>query len=259
MTSSEPVPQLIAHRGYSACYPENTLAGLEAALQAGADCIEIDVQFSKDLVPVVIHDIHLIRTTGVEGKVNKLSAAQITHLCAGERQRFADHYPDAFVPTLDAVLALLEQWPDATLFVELKHESVESFGPELLVQKLVAKLKYLGERSVLISSHAEVPVYARKSGMKRTGWVVSSWNKQSQSIARAVSPDVLFCNYQKIPDADGVLWAGPWQWALYDLVDPQLALRWIDRGVMYVETWDIGRLLGDQSLVSRLGKKPKKT
>ena len=81
-------PQLIAHRGYSECYPENTLVGLEAALSAGADCIEFDVQFSKDGVPVVIHDNELKRTTGVDGFVNQTNAAQLASIGAGEKQRF---------------------------------------------------------------------------------------------------------------------------------------------------------------------------
>jgi glycerophosphoryl diester phosphodiesterase len=56
---------LIAHRGASAHAPENTQAAIDAALGLGADVIEIDVQFSRDLVPVVIHDGTLQRTTNV--------------------------------------------------------------------------------------------------------------------------------------------------------------------------------------------------
>ena len=39
---------LIAHRGYPAHYPENTLIGLEAAIKAGAERIEFDIQLSAD-------------------------------------------------------------------------------------------------------------------------------------------------------------------------------------------------------------------
>ncbi|MCK4586418.1 MAG: glycerophosphodiester phosphodiesterase, partial [Gammaproteobacteria bacterium] len=106
--------QLIAHRGYSECYPENTLVGLKAALDAGADCIEFDVQFSKDGVPIVIHDDNLIRTTKVDGLVNQTAAAQLITICAGEEQRFGDQFNNEFIPTLTAVLELLTQWPKAT-------------------------------------------------------------------------------------------------------------------------------------------------
>lgn len=48
--------KIIAHRGYSAKYPENTLLAFEKALEAGADAIELDVHFTKDNQLVVYHD-----------------------------------------------------------------------------------------------------------------------------------------------------------------------------------------------------------
>ncbi len=50
------VPTLIAHRGYSAAAPENTLAAVRAAHQAGATWVELDVQLLKDDTPVIWHD-----------------------------------------------------------------------------------------------------------------------------------------------------------------------------------------------------------
>ena len=259
MTFSEDYPQLIAHRGYSESYPENTLTGLEAALLAGVGCLEFDVQFSKDKVPVIIHDDSLERTTGRSGKINQFTADQLTNICAGESRRLGDRFKSETIPTLSRVLELLDQWPRVTAFVELKSEAIELLGVEPVVQELVSLLKPYGEQYVLISSIAEAPAYARKLGLNRVGWVVRHWDEQSREMAQKLAPDVLFCNYKKIPDIDGVLWPGPWQWALYDIVDPQVALRWISRGVKFIESWDIGRLLADQQLVSRLGKTAKKT
>ena len=62
-------PQLIAHRGYSECYPENTLVGLEAALSAGANCVEFDVQFSSDGVPYT--EVSLNVREQIRGKKNE--------------------------------------------------------------------------------------------------------------------------------------------------------------------------------------------
>ncbi len=45
------VPTLIAHRGYSAAAPENTLTAVRAAQQAGATWVELDVQLLKDDTP----------------------------------------------------------------------------------------------------------------------------------------------------------------------------------------------------------------
>lgn len=248
-------PQLIAHRGYSECYPENTMVGLEAALRAGADCIEFDVQFSKDGIPVVIHDNLLGRTTGVGGKVSQATAVQLAKIFAGEIQRFGDQFMNEPIPTLSTVLNLLDRWPEAMAFVEIKTEAIESIGLEIVAQRLVSELEPYGDQCVLISSNTEVIELASRLGMKRTGWVIRKWDEHSKEQASVLKPDILFCNYKKIPDSDEVLWPGPWQWALYDIVDPQTALHWISRGVKFIESWDIGRLLRDKQLVSCLGKK----
>jgi glycerophosphoryl diester phosphodiesterase len=56
-------PLVIAHRGYSAIAPENTLPAFERALAAGADLIELDYHHTRDGVPMVLHDYTLDRTT----------------------------------------------------------------------------------------------------------------------------------------------------------------------------------------------------
>jgi glycerophosphoryl diester phosphodiesterase len=50
---------IIAHRGASADFPENSLDAFSGALQQGADWVELDVRRSKDGVLVVHHDAHL--------------------------------------------------------------------------------------------------------------------------------------------------------------------------------------------------------
>jgi len=55
--------EIIAHRGYSALAPENTLAAMERAIAAGTDAVEWDVHVSADGVPVLFHDEDLPRTS----------------------------------------------------------------------------------------------------------------------------------------------------------------------------------------------------
>ena len=47
---------VVAHRGYSGVYPENTMLAFRKAVEAGSDEIELDVQLTKDGTLVVIHD-----------------------------------------------------------------------------------------------------------------------------------------------------------------------------------------------------------
>jgi glycerophosphoryl diester phosphodiesterase len=56
-------PLVIAHRGYSAFVPENTLPSFERALASGADMIELDYHHTRDGELVVLHDYTLDRTT----------------------------------------------------------------------------------------------------------------------------------------------------------------------------------------------------
>jgi len=48
--------KIIAHRGASSQYPENTMIAYKQALKDGADAIELDIHLSRDKIPVVIHD-----------------------------------------------------------------------------------------------------------------------------------------------------------------------------------------------------------
>lgn len=61
--------KVIAHRGYSGKYPENTMLAFRKAEEAGADEIELDVQLTKDKTVVVIHDEKIDRTTDGTGLV----------------------------------------------------------------------------------------------------------------------------------------------------------------------------------------------
>ncbi|KAF2994114.1 hypothetical protein E8E14_000665 [Neopestalotiopsis sp. 37M] len=71
-TTTRGAPQAIAHRGYKARFPENTLAAFRGAVEVGAHAIETDLHLSKDGVVVLSHDATLKR-------------------CYGDPSRIADH------------------------------------------------------------------------------------------------------------------------------------------------------------------------
>ncbi|RYP64500.1 hypothetical protein DL769_006638 [Monosporascus sp. CRB-8-3] len=63
------LPQAIAHRGYSAVAPENTIEAFRRAVKAGAHALETDLRLSRDGVVVLMHDASLKRTFGEDSKV----------------------------------------------------------------------------------------------------------------------------------------------------------------------------------------------
>lgn len=79
----DPMPRVVAHRGDSAHYPENTLPAFESAYRMGVDVIETDVHLSKDGVLVVWHDPTLDRNTDGRGRVEEHTLAELKALDAG--------------------------------------------------------------------------------------------------------------------------------------------------------------------------------
>ncbi|KAK4501501.1 hypothetical protein PRZ48_007310 [Zasmidium cellare] len=62
-------PQCIAHRGFSAKYPENTMAAFKAAVDVGAHALEMDLQLTKDGILVISHDPTLQSQFGRPAKI----------------------------------------------------------------------------------------------------------------------------------------------------------------------------------------------
>ena len=75
--------EIIAHRGFSAAAPENTLSALEAALEAGADAVEFDLHTAACGTPVLFHDAMLSRTTNGVGPLRRRTLEQLKALDAG--------------------------------------------------------------------------------------------------------------------------------------------------------------------------------
>ena len=98
--------EIIAHRGFSAIAPENTLAAFCAAIQHGANSIEFDVQLSSDGVPVIIHDPTLDRTTNGTGKVKDKTLEQLKTLDVGTW--FDSKYFSERIPTLREALKAMK-------------------------------------------------------------------------------------------------------------------------------------------------------
>ncbi len=109
---------LYAHRGLhdnETQAPENSLAAFQKAVEAGYG-IELDVQLSKDKIPVVFHDFTLKRICGVEGKV--------TDYTYEELQKFRLAQSNQTIPEFSEVLRLVDG--KVPLIVELKIEGLNT-------------------------------------------------------------------------------------------------------------------------------------
>ncbi len=77
------VPLIIAHRGDSSNFPENTIPAFENALALGSDGIELDVRLTKDQELVVFHDHLLGRTAPGFKPVNNYTLDEVQGLDVG--------------------------------------------------------------------------------------------------------------------------------------------------------------------------------
>ena len=77
---------VIAHRGASAEAPENTRVAFRRALALRVDAIELDVQLTRDGVPVVFHDAALRRLTGEPGRLADRTRRQLRRLRVAGRE-----------------------------------------------------------------------------------------------------------------------------------------------------------------------------
>ncbi|KAF2102675.1 tubulin-domain-containing protein [Rhizodiscina lignyota] len=74
------LPQTIAHRGYKAAFPENTMAAFDGAVKVGAHALETDVHLTKDGVVMLSHDGSMKRCFGRDEKLIDLNWDQIKDL-----------------------------------------------------------------------------------------------------------------------------------------------------------------------------------
>ncbi|MFS0557120.1 glycerophosphodiester phosphodiesterase [Brevibacillus sp. 179-C9.3 HS] len=110
----------MAHRGWSGKAPENTMTAIRLALAEPAiKAMEIDVQLTRDGVPVLIHDFTLERTTNGRGLVMDHTLAELRELDAGSW--FGDKFAGERIPTLEEVLVAVKG--RCTLNIELKATS----------------------------------------------------------------------------------------------------------------------------------------
>jgi glycerophosphoryl diester phosphodiesterase len=97
-------PQIVAHRGYSGAYPENTLCAIRGAITIGADMVELDVRLSRDHVPVIFHSASLLSITACPRRVEELTVAELKTLDAGAWRGAV--YCGERIPTLEEALVI---------------------------------------------------------------------------------------------------------------------------------------------------------
>jgi hypothetical protein len=177
-----PWPRVLAHRCGGALAPENTLAGLEAAVRIGCRGVEFDIMLAADGVPVLIHDETLERTTDGHGRVAETSWEVLRRLDAGGW--FGERFAGEPLPTLqEAATRCIE----LGLAVNLEIKPASGFEAE--TGRVAATVAHSSWRNAALPPLRPFPkplcallqrwrrhcrVRCSSSRFPRTGWHVAS-------------------------------------------------------------------------------------
>lgn len=126
--------KILAHRGYSAKYPENTMKAFEEAYKADFDGIETDVQMSRDGELVLIHDEKIDRTSQGKGYVKDYTLEELKKI--NFNNKIDGFYP---IPTLKELLVWIKD-KDMLLNIEIKTDKIQYANIEKKVLELVENI-----------------------------------------------------------------------------------------------------------------------
>ena len=142
---------VIAHRGFSGARPENTLAAVRAAIDVGADMVEVDVTLTADGHVVCIHDDTVNRTTNGSGPVTSFELDELQRLDAGSW--FSSDWAGERIPTMEDVLDLSNG--RILVNIEIKSEVVTPEVQGGIAEKVVRMINRLGMSDRVIVSSFE--------------------------------------------------------------------------------------------------------
>ena len=149
MSHTEKAPLMVAHRGFSAIYPENTIPAFEGAIENGFDGMECDIHTTKDGEWVIIHDDTVDKMTDGEGEVESFTLKELQKLNI-DGGHGIENYKNLKIPTFKQYLELCEKY-DIIPVIEIKKCDVKLLGS---LKKLMDKTKFKKE-PVFISFNRE--------------------------------------------------------------------------------------------------------
>jgi glycerophosphoryl diester phosphodiesterase len=183
---------IIAHRGLSGRYPENTRIAFEEAAKLSIWGVEFDVHVTMDQELVVIHDESLHRTSNGKGFVKDFTLAELRHLDFGSW--FAPQFTGQQILTLREVLHIFQS-TTLQINIELKTDIFEYEGIEQLVADEIQALQL--ENRVWISSfnHETIARFKKINSNVKTALLFSSLITDLEEYVKKSNCDAIHIHY----------------------------------------------------------------
>ncbi|XP_060767368.1 glycerophosphodiester phosphodiesterase 1 isoform X1 [Neoarius graeffei] len=179
---------VVAHRAGSHDAPENTIAAIRQASANGATGVELDLEFTADGVPILMHDDTVDRTTNGSGPLSKMRFSEISKLDAAAKHRLSDRFHGEKVPTL---LEAVEEC--------IKHQLIIYFDVKGHPDEAAAALKQLYEKHPVL---------------------------YNSSVVCSFEPKVIYRMRQADPDVMTALTHRPWSLSHFGDGSPRFSSAW---------------------------------
>ncbi len=243
MITEQRISSLIAHRGWQKQFPENTLLAIEQAIIAGATNIEIDVQLSKDHQWFLSHDNSLERVANTNCLITESISDDLLKLSAYEPKRFGEKFYGTPLSTLDDCVNLIAQYSNIQLFVEIKEESVQAFGNDIVMDCIEQVLAPIKQQCYLISFDMDILFAAKQRGWQQIAPVIKNYQQLQSDLFEQLSPPLVFANIKRLIGKD--LKQQPYPLAIYEIADSKQAVTLIEKGAHLVETFAVGEIIAE--------------
>lgn len=221
--------KIIAHRGFSGIYPENTMLAFRKAIEIGADGIELDVHLSKDGQVMIIHDEALKRTTGLDGVVSDYTRAELEKISAGKTKN--DEFGFTPIPSLEEYLAFMAEHRDKITNIELKTAPV--YYPEIEEKTLELVRKFDLEKNIIYSSFNWLSIerMQRLGTISETGLLFSGMKLYNQAhIIKSLGINYFHPDFNDLTDEIVKSYldnkVGLNVWTVNEIEDMKVCLSW---------------------------------
>lgn len=221
--------KIIAHRGFSGIYPENTMLAFKKAIEIGADGIELDVHLSKDGQVMIIHDEALKRTTGLDGVISDYTRAELEKISAGKTKN--DEFGFTPIPSLEEYLAFMAEHKDKFTNIELKTAPV--YYPEIEEKTLELVRKFDLEKNIIYSSFNWLSIerMQRLGTISETGLLFSGMKLYNQAhIIKSLGINYFHPDFNDLTDEIVKSYldnkVGLNVWTVNEIEDMKVCLSW---------------------------------
>ncbi|ENH96231.1 glycerophosphoryl diester phosphodiesterase [Gracilibacillus halophilus YIM-C55.5] len=197
---------VIAHRGNSSSYPEETLPALKSAKDMQVDFLDVDVHVTKDHQLIALHDDTVDRTTNGTGKASEMTVSELKQLDAGYEMTTDDGQSYPFRGQgiqLQTLRELLEAFPNAPFTIEIKDDS--SFAGNLVAEVIQ---EHQASHRVIVGSFHDAPTKTFRRAMPNVATTLTTSEMKKMMLMHQIglgAYDQPPARYAQVPEEmDGI-------------------------------------------------------